>query len=116
MTVLCDRDAELRPPPSPGSRPFSGASGRLGRGIARSWLGSWLLCEGGLNAALGVETVADLARFGADNDCRGEITAEMEGEDAWRAERPSPILELATVSKTTLAEAERDDNVDALDA
>lgn len=70
-----------------------------------------------MGAALGVEIVADLARLGTDIDCRGEMTAEMEGEDARRAARPSPVLEPGTAPTITLTEAERDidDDVDAPD-
>ena len=66
---------------------------------------------------MGVEIVADLARIGTDIDCRGEMTAEMEGEDAQRAAGPSPTLELATASTTTLADDEGDpyNDIDAPD-
>ena len=77
-----------------------------------SWLVSGVSCKVGLGAVLGVEIVADLARPGTEIFCRGEITSEMEGEDAQRAARSSPALELAPTPITTLNEAEGDTDDD----
>ena len=74
-----------------------------------------MLCDDGLGAVMGVETVADLARFGTDKDCRGELVAETGWEDGQGSASPGPTPELATASTKTLAESDRDENADVLD-
>ena len=69
--------------------------------------------EDGLGAALGVETVADLARTGTDEDCQGEVVTELEEEDGRRSAGPDPAPELDTASATTPAGGDRVEDADA---